>query len=136
VLGGGALKLGLGVLAIGDVRENTAPVGLAVVTGEYQGVVAQPHDMAVAVQHPVLGRALAMVSRLLAGDHPVTVVGMQLATPERRIAAPLLRGEAQDRLDLGTDVGPTALGARFGGVEDRGHPLRDPRVLGWLEGTA
>jgi hypothetical protein len=79
LLRGSPLELLLGVLALGYVQEHAVPAHDAVRATDRVGLVTEPHDSPVAVQHPVLGGRLNAAHsgmERLVGQHLLAVVGM------------------------------------------------------------
>ena len=135
VLGGRALELGLGRATLGDVGQHAVPAAHAVGVTDEQRVVAQPHDVTVAVQDPVLdgprGGAVGQLGAgLLAREHPGDVLGVQPGEPQLRPRTPLLGRIPEDRLDLGAHVLPGPVLAGLGGIEDDRDPLQQDWVIG------
>ena len=98
----------LGALQAGDVVDH-ALGDLLSALGQPDGDVADPDLLAGLGAHPVVGRVgLARAQRpALVGDRQGDVVGVDLPAPEAGIVAPLLRGEAEHRRDVGADVLPS-----------------------------
>ena len=65
LLGGGALQLLLGDLALGDVVEDAVPDGHPVLVGLEHRLVEDPDDVAVAGDHPVVDRRRVAVAERL-----------------------------------------------------------------------
>ena len=86
LLGGRALQLLLGDLALGDVVEDAVPDRDAGVVGLEHRLVEDPDDVAVAGDHPVVDRRRVArspsVLRALLLERPLAVVGMQQLRPE------------------------------------------------------
>ena len=139
VVVGEVLEAVLGGLALGDVGQQPLDQQPALLVEHARGLVAHPHDAAVARVHPVLDAdPLAGRQPVLGGEHRLAVVLVQAADPQRRVGAPLLRRVAEQGLDEARDVQPQALGARLGLVDDRGEPLdeRGEAALGAREPAA
>ena len=129
LLGGAQRQFGLGVLLLGDVGHDAVPAQDAVGPLPQERVVADPDGVTVAVQEPVLDRAVQGRGPdgeiLLLVEHALSVLGVQPLRPHPRVRTPLRRGEAQNLLDLRAHVMPAAVAAGIGGVEDRGDPLQE-----------
>ena len=109
LLGGAAGELRLGLLLLADVGQDAVPALDAVAVAHEHGIVADPHEVAVAVEHPVLDRAFVRRPSDVLDldlDHAVAVVRVQSLCPEPSVAKPFLGRVAEDRLDLGADVMP------------------------------
>ena len=61
-------------------------------------------------------------------DHPGAIGGVKPGRPQARVGAPLLGGEAEDRLDLRADVVPGSARPRVGGVEIAGTRCSSPAL--------
>ncbi len=118
LLGGAALELALGELAVGDVQHHAVPARAALLVGEQHGFVAHPHGPPVAVEHPVFVGRARLGQLLLAGEHELAILGVHLASPEATVAQPVLGRKAKDRLGTLADVMPAAVDARIGDVHD------------------
>ena len=136
LLCGAELELGFGLLLVGYVRHHSVPALGAVIVIHQQRVIADPDDVTVAVQQPVLeraGRRVAVDDAVLQFDDPPSIVGVKTAGPKPRVRAPLLGREAEDRLDLGTYVTPGAVFARVGGIQDRGYAVQKTALVAVIE---
>ena len=132
LLGERPLQLVLGLLALGDVVEDAVPDRHPVLVGLEHGLVEHPDDVAPAGAHPVLDRAgVAVAEEVLAFGRQrlLAVLGVEEARPEPRIGLELLRGVAEDLLDLGADVVPLAVLAQLGGVDDHRQALDQAPVV-------
>ena len=118
-----ALQLGLGELALGDVRENPVPAQPPQLVGEERRVIAHPDRPAVAMQHPILLRRPRFLKLELPCEDALTVLGMNTPGPQTRVGQPLLRRVPQDRLDLGAHVVPGRIDAGLRDIDDRGQAL-------------
>ena len=132
LLGGGPCQLLLGVLALGHVVEDSVPDGDAVAVLLDDCLVEDPDGLAIARDHPVLGRDRGRPRGpevLLLEDVPA-VLGMEKRRPELRVVHPFPGAVAEDLLDLGADVAPAPVLAHLGGVDDRRQALdKAPVVL-------
>ena len=133
LLGGAAGQLGLGLLLLADVGEDPVPPLRPVAVLDQHGIVADPHEVALAVQHPVLDRAVVrrpadVVALHL--DHALPIVGVQPLSPQARVGEPFVGGIAEDRPDLGAHVVPHAVIARVRDVHDRGNLLEQLGIVG------
>ena len=94
-------------------------------------VVADPDDVPVAVQHPVLRRRRSSEPPAdvvgLAREHPLAVVGVQPLSHRLRVGAPFVGRVAEDRLDLRADVVPATVVAGVRDVDDRGQLVEQLR---------
>ena len=118
-----ALELELGELAIGDVEHHAVPARAVLLVGQQHGFVAHPHDLPVAVEHPVFVGRARLGQLLLAGEHELAILGVDLARPQADVGEPFLGREAEDRLGAFADVVPAALHAGVGDVDDRRQQL-------------
>ena len=84
---GPALELGLGELAIGDIRHHPVPAHAPLGVGHERGFVAHPDHPAVAMTHAVFVGYRRLEKLVLAREHAVAVVGMHLAGPQAGIRA-------------------------------------------------
>ena len=123
------LQPGLGLLLAGDVEHDPLrPDRVAVlVAGHHQGVVSEPEHPPVLGEDPVLlveGRA-GSIGIVGGAADPLAVVGMHRFEPQLGVVAPLLRGVAEDRLELRADVDGRCLARGTRGVPG----VRDRRDL-------
>jgi hypothetical protein len=99
----GPFQVGLQLLSLGDVEHDAVDQArIAVLVPKHDGVVPEPHHSPVPGDHPVL-----VAEWLAAGPTPevrgqrlLPVLRVQRLVPELRVPAVLIRGKAQDRLDL------------------------------------
>ena len=119
---GGVRQLQLGVLALGDVGEDALEARLAVLVDDPARLVANPDDVPVGVQEAVLVVEQTRLLRVALVAHDLrAVVGVDARQPELGVGHPLLRREAEHRLDLRADVEAAAGGARLPAVGGHGH---------------
>ncbi len=126
------LQVDLDRLALGDVVEDAVPDRDAGVVGLEHRLVEHPDQSAALRIHAVLDRGGFAVAERVAAFHRQRVeaiVGVDLAGPEARVGEELLRGEAEDLLDLGADVAPAPGLAELGGVDDHRQPVDQPAAL-------
>ncbi len=126
------LQVDLDRLALGDVVEDAVPDRDAGAVGLEHRLVEHPDQPAALRIHAVLDRRGFAVAERVAAFHRQrveAVVGMDLAGPEARVAEELLRGEAEDLLDLGADVAPAPGLTELGGVDDDRQPVDQPTAL-------
>jgi hypothetical protein len=127
------LELLLGQLLFGDVGEHAVPTGMPGVIGDQHGVIADPHDATLAIDHPVLAGASLenAVGRLGLGvDHPVAVLGVQPVQPQAGALHPFPRREAEEILNSRADVMPAPLGAAVGHVDDSWYTRQQVDIVG------
>ena len=117
LLGEGPLQLLLGLLALGDVVEDAVPDRDALLVRLQHRLVEHPDDLALAGAHPVVDRPRVAVAEVVlgfVGERRLAVLGVQEPRPEPGVGLELLRGVAEDLLDLGADVVPPAVLAQLG----------------------
>ena len=101
----------LGLHALGDVVGHALPIQRgSFVVADQPRVVVDPHDAAVLAQRAVVDAPFVAGLRVIGGDHPIAILGVQALLPQRRVRHPFLGGVAVDGLDLWADV---EVGARF-----------------------
>ncbi len=127
------LQLLLGQLLLGDVGEHAVPAGTARVIGHQHGVVADPHDPTLAIDHPVLaGTSLEdAVGRFGLGvNHPISVLGVQSIQPQTGVVHPLMRREAEKILNPRADVMPAPRGPAIGHIDNPWYPRQQVDIVG------
>ena len=128
---GAVAELLLGGPALGDIDQHPFDQHLAVIGRPPVGaLVADPDDAPVAGDHPVFDRERGegVDAELFLGFEPVAVVGVDAAPPQLVVLQPLVRGEAQQALDLRRDVEPAAVGPVLGQIRDDRQALDQPAV--------
>ena len=112
----------LGGLGLGDVHHHAVEgVLLPIRRRDEDRLIAEPAQVAGAVEHPVFGEEVSRAHRDRLGvDGDRAVVGMDLLEPKPVGGQPLGRRKAEQRLDLRAHVGPGAGLAARRVVGDRG----------------
>ncbi len=123
LLGGAALELTLGELAVGYVQHHAMPAPAAPLVGQQDGFVAHPHDSPVAMEHAVFVGRARLGQLFLAGEHELAILRVYLSRPQRHVLDPFLGREAEDRLGSLADVVPATVDTGIGDIDDRGQQL-------------
>src|SRR5919112_443219 len=126
-------ELLLGLLALGDVEEDSLPVqGLPLLILYEDGLLAHPHYGPVLGEETVLlaERLSANLQTVVGGQDPLTVVGVEARLPQL-VRPPLLLGVAEHLLYLGARVHgfERAVGAVY---VDHGGDLLDEGAVEFL----
>ncbi len=127
---GAPLELCLGELAVGDVRDHAVPHGVSASVADERGFVAYPHDASVAVDHSIFLGNRSAPQLVLAAEHALAIVGVDLARPQAGIGHPLLGREAEHLERSRAHVVPAPADADIGHVHDRRQAVEQrPRAL-------
>ncbi len=122
----GPLQLLLGDLSFGDVVKDAVPDRHAVFIGLQDCLIENPHNLALAGDHPVIKRRRIPISKGLfglLGEGSLTILRMEEFGPKSGIRLPILGAVAENLLHLGADVAPTSVLAQLRRVDDRREAL-------------
>ena len=134
LLGGAQLQLGLGVLAVADVREHAVPArepSPAITSWASSRIqTTRPSRWHRRYSAALVSSCSSAGGLTLLGDHPRRRRRGAAARPTAAVACTIPRREPEDRLDLGADVVPAAVGAGVGDVQNRGNLREQSRIIG------